>query len=918
MSTPADSWSRIKAIVSDALECPAAQREAFILAACGGEAELLAEVRSLLTAAQTADSGLDSPAAPLRQPVWIGRRLGAWQLLREIGQGGMGTVYEAERVDGQFRAKAAIKLLRVGVDQAAVLARFRNERQILAGLDHPHIARLLDGGAAEDGTPWLALELIEGEALDLHCARQGLSVAQRLALFAQVCDAVQHAHRHGVIHRDIKPANVVVTPEGVPKLLDFGIAKLLGDELAAQTLAQTLDGSRLLTPYYASPEQVRGGAITTATDVYGLGLLLYELLTGQNPHRVRSRVVQEVLRVICEEEPTRPSTLVLTQAGSLLPSGAGGTGSTDPTGTPAALAPEQARALGRQLSGDLDNIVLTALRKEPEQRYASVERLQADVRAFLQGEPVAARAQTWRYRAGKWVRRNRLAAGAAALALCSLLAGTALASWQAHEARQQRDRAERRFAEVRQLAHALLFDYHDEIQLLPGSTALRQRLLDDARRHLDSLAREASGDATLLRELGVAYRRLGELQHAESRPALGQVKASLALMDTATGLLEQALALAPADAEARYQLGLALTARARSEVSRGEPQAARTLYQRAAGLFDELVAAAPKDKNYRVEQVRRQMDLAEIHRGSSNSANLGDGATAKRHLAQALALVQPLAQDLPDDTDVLALQSSLQNLRYLDAFNDGQTEEGLAILRSLTPVFERLTTLEPHNTLFARDAAVNLLSQGTALMRLGRWAEALAASSAALQRMQQLGDRDPANRVIQRDIAKLRTDVASSQLQLGRGDEALRELQTATRSLSALADHDPADRRVARLQVLALATLAEAQGQQAQPTALAATARQAQTLAERYAASGSRDAATAALKATVLSQLAQAWERASHQAPLQPGAVPARPACAAWGRAAQAWDAAAAERPLLAVQASRRDEAQAAQRACGG
>ena len=896
---PAAPWSRIKAIVSDALDQAPAQREAWVEQACAGDAALLAEVRSLLQAADSGWGALDTPAPLPRR--WEGQRLGPWRLLREIGQGGMGMVFEAERVDGQFRARAAIKLLRLGGDQASVLDRFRNERQILAGLDHPHIARLLDGGAADDGTPWLALELIEGEALDLHCARRGLGVAQRLALFSQVCEAVQHAHRHGVIHRDIKPANVVVTADGVPKLLDFGIAKLLGDDLAAQTLAQTIDGARLLTPYYASPEQVRGGAITTATDVYGLGLLLYELLTGHNPHRLRSRVVQEVLRVICEEEPTRPSTVVLT-------------GSTDGGQTQPALAPEQARALGRQLSGDLDNIVLTALRKAPEQRYASVERLQADVQAFLHGEPVAARAQTWRYRAGKWVQRNRLASAAAGLAVVSLLGGTAGATWQAHEARQQRDRAEHRFAEVRQLAHALLFDYHDEIQLLPGSTALRQRLLDDARQHLDSLARDAEADPTLLRELGVAYRRLGELHHAESRPALGQVQTSLQLAGQGLALLERAVALAPADRESRYQLGLAWTAQARSRISRGQPAEAREDYQRAAALFNALAAEQPQEKNYRIEQIRRQMDLAEVHRGAGSSAHLGDAARARQHLAQALAWVEPLGRERPDDADVLALQASLQNLRYLEAANDGHLEDGLAILRGLVPVFRRLLQIEPHNTLFARDAAVNLLSQGTALMRLQRWPEALAASSEALQRMRALAQRDPANRVIQRDVAKLQTDVASSRLQLGQVADAGREAQAAVASLANLAGHDPADRRVARLRVLALATLAEVQGRQGDRAALASTSRQAEQLAEQFVASAGQDAAAAPLRATALGQLARAWQRASRQ----PADAAARQACQHWAQAGQAWKTAAAQAPLPPGMLPRRDEALAATARCPG
>jgi serine/threonine protein kinase len=310
-----ERWQQVRAILDRAIALPRDERIAYLARTCDGDEDLRNEVESLLESHDQAGSiFLNKPAADLKSATtesaprssWIGRRIGVYQIETEIGHGGMGEVYRAVRADGQFKKNVAIKVVRGGYDTAAVLERFLHERQILASLDHPHIARLYDGGTTEDGIPYLVMELIEGTPIDLYCEEHDLPVNQRLELFTQVCAAVQYAHQRLVIHRDIKPSNILVTADGIPKLLDFGIAKLLDPSGGGETTMLPA-----MTPEYASPEQIRGEPITTATDVYSLGVVLYRLLTGRSPYPTNTRTPIELARVVCEVEPTKPSSALL-------------------------------------------------------------------------------------------------------------------------------------------------------------------------------------------------------------------------------------------------------------------------------------------------------------------------------------------------------------------------------------------------------------------------------------------------------------------------------------------------------------------------------------------------------------------------------------------------------------------------------
>jgi len=419
-----ERWSKVRELFERVADSPEAERSALLEAHCGADGELRAEVESLLGALGRAGEFLQAPLDPgALGPYAVPpppKRIGPYRILGEIGAGGMGTVYRAVRED--FPKTVALKVIRSSLDGALLRRRFRRERDILAGLEHPAIARLYDGGTAEDGRPWLAMEHVAGATLFAHADQRGLSIADRARLFLAVCTGVEYAHARGVVHRDLKPANILVDAEGAPKLLDFGVAKLL--DASAEDGEHTLTAGPLMTPEYASPEQVRGEPIGPASDVYSLGVVLYELLTGRRLYRLATRTRREVERAVCETEPDLPSTAVRRReeaaAGSAAESREPATAGWAGEGSP--------ERLRRRLRGDLDAIVLKALRKDPSQRYASVADLAADLRRHLEGKPVAARRGTWRYRAGKLARRHRAVAAAALLvASAAVLAGLGLA-----------------------------------------------------------------------------------------------------------------------------------------------------------------------------------------------------------------------------------------------------------------------------------------------------------------------------------------------------------------------------------------------------------------------------------------------------------------------------------------------------------
>jgi serine/threonine protein kinase/tetratricopeptide (TPR) repeat protein len=430
-----DKWDQVKELFSLALERDPEDRSGFLRQACGGDDSLRTEIESLLSSFDGAATFLeDCPAADLmsaQSHVTTGRRLGAYRIIREIGQGGMALVYLGDRDDQNYRKQVAIKMVKPGIDTEQVLQRFRNERQTLAALDHSNIVKLLDGGTGEDGSPYLVMEYVEGLPIDQYCDLNKLSIDDRLRLFREVCSAVQYAHEKRVIHRDLKPANILITKSGVPRLLDFGIAKLLNPE-CFQTPLVTRTDWRPMTPEYASPEQIRGHAVTTATDIYSLGVLLFELLTGHRPYRFAGQSLLEIERLVCDTDPEKPSAVINRTEERTTHNGEARTAITpESVSNQRGLQPGE---LQRRLRGDLDTIVMKALRKEPERRYASAEEFSRDIELYLTGMPVTARKSTIAYRSSRYLRRHQESLVAVLLVL-AIVAG--IAGWEMYRISRQ-------------------------------------------------------------------------------------------------------------------------------------------------------------------------------------------------------------------------------------------------------------------------------------------------------------------------------------------------------------------------------------------------------------------------------------------------------------------------------------------------
>ena len=546
-------WTEVRSLFEELVELSPTERQSRLEGLA--DRELAERVRKLLAADSEAGRFLETPAVAVAGGLFDGLvespdeppppdRIGPYRVLGRLGRGGMGEVLLAERADGLFDQRVAIKLLRRGMASDEILARFTRERRILARLEHPHIARLLDGGATEDGRPYFVMELVEGEPITDYCRSRNLAVEPRLELLQDCCDAVAAAHRNLVVHRDLKPSNVLVTKSGEVKLLDFGIAKLLGPEDTGEAAAETRTEFRLLTPAYAAPEQILGEPVTTATDVWALGALGYELLTGTLPQKREGRGAAALATVASEDVKEKPSQRVAREEVSALPL--------------ASPTEGDRRRLERRLRGDLDTILLAALRREPERRYASVTALDGDLRRHREGQPVKARPDTFGYRLSKFVRRNRVGVGAAVLVLASLVAGLAAAAWQAKraEANAKTAAAAARRAEAVKEFLIGLFEVADPEQASGGSVTASE-LLDQAGKRLQSeLSSEPDVQADLLEAVARIDKGLGRLDTAEDLAkrslavrqkmlpsgdaAIGRSLATLGAVHMSKGQLDQA------------------------------------------------------------------------------------------------------------------------------------------------------------------------------------------------------------------------------------------------------------------------------------------------------------------------------------------------------------------------------------------
>jgi non-specific serine/threonine protein kinase/serine/threonine-protein kinase len=746
-----DQWREVDEVLVSALDLPENERSAYLDSACEDRPALRAEVDSLLAAhrqagdfieAAIADgAGFASSETPL-----IGRRIGSYKLVKELGRGGMGSVYRAERDDQQFSKDVAIKLIGTGISSASLLHRFQEEQQILATLEHPNIARLLDGGVTADGLHYIVMEYVEGVPIDEYCNRQSLNVDDRLKLFQSVCSAVHFAHQHLVVHRDIKPGNILVTAEGVPKLLDFGIAKFLDPAADSPQALATRTLAPAMTPDYASPEQLSGGIITTASDIYSLGVLLYELLAGTRPYRLSGKTLGEILQIVCELEPERPSIAVASSPPK-------------PQSQESERAPTELR---RRLAGDPDNIVLTALKKDPRRRYGSVEQFSEDIRRHLEGFPVIARKDTLGYRAGKFIQRHTATLIAAAVILVTLIAGLMGTLWQARIANAQRARAEQRFNDVRKLANSFMFDLEKEIQGLPGSTRAQEKLVKTALQYLDSLARESRDDPSLQRELAVAYQRVGDIEGRRGTQNLGNTSGALESYWKALRIREALAAAFPADSKARNDLAVMHTRIADLFEVRNDIVTALEHNYKALQLYEAASNANPRDRNalddlatgysgvgrhllmqanwtgalkYDLKALSIEETLAASgptdDRARYNLAiqygqvayelnKSGDRIRALEYCAKAQKIGEDLAAAHPHDVSAqLDLSSTYQKLADLQR-DAGNVEKSLQSLHQALAISQAAAEADPHDTRAKISLASVLNSLGWLLIKAGK------------------------------------------------------------------------------------------------------------------------------------------------------------------------------------------------------
>ena len=697
-----ERWKQIEAVFEEAVTLAPSARGEFLSRACAGDEELRREVEALLAedgGRETLFATLISEAAGSlaegRRGALTGRHLGPYRVTGVLGEGGMAEVYRAVRDDAQFHREVAVKLVKPGMASDFMLARFRHERQILANLDHPNVARLLDGGTTDEGLPYFVMEYVAGSPITEHCDAGRLGLRRRLELFQKVCAAVSHAHRNLVVHRDLKPSNIFVNTEGEPKLLDFGIAKLLdGEHPSAYAAARTVTAMRMMTPDYAAPEQVRGEPVTTATDVYALGAVLYELLTGERAHELKGRSLQEIDRVVCREEVAPPSERV----------------------TVGGVAHARLR---RELRGDLDNIVLKAMRKEPGRRYQSVEQLSEDIRRHLEGRPVRARPDTLGYRAGKFVQRHRAAVASAAVILTLLVGFAVMASVQAARVARERDRAN-------QVTEFLvgLFEVSNPSEAKGNAVTAREVLDAGAGRVRRELSGQPEVQAAMMDSIGRVYYKLG-------------------LYEAAAPLLEESLAARRRLlGEEHPDVVASLVHRAELHHSKGELAAAEGLYREALerrrrlyGAQHAEVAAGLnslgvllKDKgDYAAAEapLREALDLRRSLLGAAHpdvAASLGElGVLFKqqgRHEAaepfyrEALVMRrQLLGEEHPD------VATSLNDLAVL-LDTRGRYEESEALYRQSLALFQRLYGEEHHFV------ATNLSNLAGVLKNRGRYDEA--------------------------------------------------------------------------------------------------------------------------------------------------------------------------------------------------
>lgn len=839
-----EEWLKIEELLNAALELEPSARRKFLDEVGERAPDMRREVESLLACEDDADKFLSAESVALSADFYddvddsddrSGQIIGHYRVIREIGRGGMGAVYLAERSDGEFQQKVALKIVRGSFAYRELARRFRRERQILASLNHENIARLFDGGVSANGEPFLAMEYVEGTQIDNYCDAQNLSAGARLKLFLHVCHAVAYAHQHLVIHRDIKPSNILVTADGTPKLLDFGIAKLLDTEHAGE-LTQT--DFRAFTPDYAAPEQVAGTEVTTATDVYSLGVLLDELLRGAHPNARKQFAPGAWLSADVSEKTTLKHPPINEQH---------------------KISTAEARN-AKSVSPELRNIIAMARREEATRRYASVVQFAEDIQRYLDGKPISAQKDSLAYRGRKFIKRNKVGAATAALLLLTLTAGGVATVWQARRATAQariaageRDRAERRFADVRGLSNALLTDIAPKIERLQGATEAREALVTQSLKYLDSLAKEAGDDAELQSELATAYEKVGDIQGNPTNPSRLALKDALTSYEKANEMRRNLLAANPRDFEQRRLL--ANNHRTLGDIywQTQEPTQSQKNTETALNLYAELLAEQPNSIELHLAAAQTNLDT-----GQNLSSNQKFDE-AIHYIRRAIDAAEALRQSSPNRIDVLKLLANARR-EMGDALSwQSRQPEAEAEMQRAIAIYEPLVAANPN------DVSVRAGMWQTYWMTSSIYEEnndrlANEYDFKALKIVQETVERDPANLRARQQLARTYSHLGVTFENLEKPAESVFYLEKAVAMFREMSQNETKNRRLKSQLATALIRLGDARHKQKEFNSAVEDLESAAALLENLIATDAEDNASLRILTNAHESLAKAHE----------------------------------------------------------
>lgn len=851
-------WNKVKDSLEKALDLYGSEREAFVASL---PFDIRGEVESLLAFEGEAEEAMQLSAVELSREFadetdnMIGHQFGPYRAIRELGHGGMGAVYLAERVDGKFEQKVALKLLKREMNTSELRRHFELEREILASLQHPNIARLLDAGTTEDRIPYFAMEFVDGTPIDEYSNSPGLDLNARLELFRTVCSAVEYAHRNLVVHRDLKPSNILVTQDGVPKLLDFGISKIVSKGYEPDNSA-TITRLGVMTPAYASPEQLRRESVTTLSDVYSLGVILFELLSGHRPFESKEGDLPAIYSAVLDQDPPAPSSLASTKSNNKkeAPKDARfDDAATVPMNTQHVSAkrtsPTPVSLSSQSIRGDLDNIVLKALRKEPERRYESAGLFSEDLRRHMDGLPVTARPHTLSYRASKFISRNRIGVGAGFIVALAIIAGVITTLWQSRVAQAERARAEKRFNDVRQLANSFILEISPKIENLPGSTPARQLLVTRALEYLNGLSEERIDDPQLKAELAKAYEKVGDVQGGPNNPNIGDTAGALSSYERSKAIREELLAADPNNLVLKGELANLYRLLAQLHLTGVDHTQSTDLNQKAIEYQELVVASDPSNAEERLSlgQMYRQRGIIYFYASDNKTAiqhyekgkaeferltkehpenakfaenfafsftNIGEamgwdndfaggGVEMQKGLDMLLALESKLTNDLDYQRSLmLAYNKRAENFQDLEQF-----PASVEMFRKGLAVSEKMLEADPQSALALRDVAMSSKKTAQAMGDAKMHQEAVAMLNRAIEMFSKVIIADPTNTEAPYDVANTRFSLGKVLTDRGDFAAAVPILLRSHQEFTGVIDNSPENKYATRMSAMNLEAL---------------------------------------------------------------------------------------------------------------